>query len=148
LAKARRTGAPVPDLFSRDAFEAFVRTLPAVTLVRQWGDASVAKVGGKIFAMFGGGVGDDPAALSFKCSDLAFEMLPGLAGVRPAPYLARAKWVAVAEGSELSDAELVAYITEAHRIIAGKLTRRVRSELGLEPFTAARETLSGRHRPG
>ena len=38
----------------RDGFEAFVLALPAVTLVHQWGDASVAKVGGKIFALLSG----------------------------------------------------------------------------------------------
>ncbi|MDR3471646.1 MAG: MmcQ/YjbR family DNA-binding protein [Devosia sp.] len=126
-----RTAGRVPDLFEREAFEAFVLRLPATALVHQWGDTAVGKVGGKIFALHGGGVAGDPAALSFKCSDLAFEMLPELLGVRPAPYLARAKWVAVAEGSALSRAELVAYVTEAHRLVAARLPRRLRAELGL-----------------
>jgi len=69
---------------SGPAFEAFVLALPAATLVRQWGDSSVGKVGGKIFAIFGDAAGD--GALSFKCSDLAFQMLPELEGIRPAPY--------------------------------------------------------------
>lgn len=122
--------ARAPNLFERDAFEAFVLALPAATLVRQWGDASVGKVGGRIFAIFGGGV-SGPAAVSFKCSDLAFEMLPELAGVRPAPYLARAKWVAVAERSALTPADVAAYIAEAHRLIAARLPRRLRRELDL-----------------
>jgi predicted DNA-binding protein (MmcQ/YjbR family) len=120
-----------PNLFERRAFEAFVLGLPAATVVHQWGDAAVAKVGGKIFALHGGGAAGDPAALSFKCSDMAFEMLPELAGVRPAPYLARAKWVAVAEDSALSLGEVAAYIAEAHRLVAARLPRRVRAELGL-----------------
>jgi len=129
----------VPDLLDREAFEAFVLALPAAVLVHQWGDASVAKVGGKIFAVLGGAVGGEGGGLSFKCADLAFEMLPELKGVAPAPYLARAKWVAVAPGSDLSAAEIVAYVTEAHRIVAGKLTRRIRAELGLEAVTARRD---------
>lgn len=125
-----------PDLFERAAFEAFVLALPAATLVRQWGDSSVGKVGGKIFAMFGDAAGG--AGLSFKCSDLAFAVLPELAGVRPAPYLARAKWVAVEAGGELTGAELVAYVTEAHRLVSAKLTRRAQAELGLAPAAKAR----------
>ncbi len=61
------TGGAVPRLFERAGFEAFVLGLPAATLVRQWGDASVGKVGGKIFAIFGGGISGDAAVLSFKC---------------------------------------------------------------------------------
>ncbi len=125
-----------PNLFRRPGFEAFVLALPATTLVRQWGDASVAKVGGRIYAILAGGVGGEPAGLSFKCSDLAFEMLPEVDGVRPAPYLARAKWVAVGEGAALSGREIAAYVTEAHRLIALRLPRRLRAELGLDGLTA------------
>ncbi|MEO8882313.1 MAG: MmcQ/YjbR family DNA-binding protein [Devosia sp.] len=134
-----------PNLFERAAFEAFVLTLPAATLVRQWGDSSVGKVGGKIFAVFGDAAGG--AGLSFKCSDLAFAMLPELQGIRPAPYLARAKWVAVEAGCELSGAELTAYVREAHRLVSAKLTRRLQAELGLAPAaTAPREKPSARRR--
>ena len=74
---------------------------------------------------------DGEPGLSFKCSDLAFEMLPELEHVRPAPYLGRAKWVQVLAGAPLNDGELRAYVGEAHRIVAGKLTRAARMELGL-----------------
>jgi len=125
------------NLFERAGFEAFVLALPATTLVHQWGDASVGKVGGKIFALFGVGVTGSTAAISFKCSDMAFEMLPELDGVRPAPYLARAKWVVAEAGSPLSPAEIAGYVREAHRLVAAKLTRRLKAELGLEAVIAA-----------
>jgi predicted DNA-binding protein (MmcQ/YjbR family) len=128
--------AAAPDLFERPAFEAFVRALPATVLVRQWGDASVGKVGGKIFAILGLGPAAGQASLSFKCSDLSFQLLPELTGVRPAPYLARAGWVAVGRGSALRPAELAAYVAEAHRLVAARLPRRVRTELGLELLAA------------
>ena len=132
---ARRAGAA--NLFEREGFEAFVRALPATSLVRQWGDASVGKVGGKIFAIWGGGITGDAAALSFKCSDLAFAMLPELTGMRPAPYLARAKWVAASADCTLSPAEVAAYVREAHRLVAARLTRKARAALGLEAVIAA-----------
>ena len=134
---ARKAGR-APNLFRRGTFEAFVLGLKGTTLVYQWGDAAVAKVGGKIFAIQGGGVSGDPGGLSFKCSELAFEMLPEVAGVRPAPYLARAKWVAVAEGAALSPTEISGYLTEAHRLVAMRLPRRLKAELDLIELTAPR----------
>ena len=124
--------AAASDLLTRAGFEAFALSLPGVTIVHQWGDASVAKLGGKIFALLSGWATNGEPGLSFKCSDLAFEMLPELVHVRPTPYLGRAKWVQVTPGAPLDDAELRAYVREAHRIVAGKLTKKARAELGLQ----------------
>jgi predicted DNA-binding protein (MmcQ/YjbR family) len=119
-----------PDLFSRDGFEGFVAGLPAVELVRQWGEASVGKVGGKIFAVLSG-AGSEAAGLSFKCSDMAFHLLPQIEGIGPAPYLARAKWVRATPRAALSADEIAAYLVEAHRLVASRLPRRLQAELGL-----------------
>ena len=128
----------MPGLFERDGFEAFVLSLPATVLVRQWGDASVGKVGGKIFAIFGlGGDGLAPR-ISFKCTDMAFELLPELDDAEPAPYLARAKWVAVGPKVPLSEDELDAYLREAHRLVAAKLPGRIKTELALTDYLATR----------
>lgn len=116
-----------PTIMTRTGFEAFVLTLPKATLVRQWRDDSVAKVGGKIFAL----LDHDPGEVWLKVSDMAYELLTDLDGVRPAPYFARAGWVAIAAGSPLTGDEVEAYVREAHRIIAGKLSRKIRAELGL-----------------
>ncbi len=120
------------NFFDRDEFEAFILKLPAVTLVHQWGNASVGKVGGKIFALFSIWNEDDVWHVSFKCSDLSFDMLTNLEGVTKAKYLARAKWVDVSPQSELSAHDIGAYIVEAHRLIAAKLTKAKKQELGLD----------------
>ena len=116
-----------PPIMRREGFEAFVLGLPATTLVRQWRDDSVAKVGGKIFAL----LDRDPGEVWLKVSDMAYELLTELPGVRPAPYFARAGWVAISVDSPLSGEEVEAYVREAHRIIAGKLSKKMRAELGL-----------------
>jgi predicted DNA-binding protein (MmcQ/YjbR family) len=64
-------------------------------------------------------------------------MLVELPGARPAPYFARASWVAIAPGAPLSEDEVRAYIAEAHRLIASRLTRKARAEFGLEAIIAA-----------
>lgn len=129
--------ATIADIMSRTGFEAFAQSLPGVVLAHQWGDASVAKVGGKIFAVLSGWGTEDGPGLSFKCSEMSYAMLPSLAQVRPAPYLARAKWVQVRPGAELTSDELCAYVTQAHRLVVAGLTRRARAELGLDDLTAA-----------
>ncbi|MES0883118.1 MmcQ/YjbR family DNA-binding protein [Roseibium sp. SCP14] len=116
---------------TRDEFDAFCKKLTATTHVIQWGNASVWKVGGKIFAICSGwGEGDFPR-FSFKCSDISYSLLTQQEGLIPAPYLARAKWVQMEEEGALSDDDLKAYIEAAHKIIAAKLTKKTQKELGL-----------------
>ncbi|UTW58209.1 MmcQ/YjbR family DNA-binding protein [Kordiimonas sp. SCSIO 12603] len=116
---------------TRDEFDAFCASLKATTNVIQWGDSSVWKVGGKIFAIAGIWGEGAHTKVSFKCSELSYQILCELEGVVPAPYLARAKWVQVQEDGALSDDDIKSYIEEAHEIIAGKLTKKLRTELGL-----------------
>lgn len=118
-------------IFERETFEKFIFSLKGVEIVHQWGDASVGKVGGKIFAIFSVWGEGEKWKIGFKCSDLSFQMLPELEGVFPAPYLARAKWVQVLPNSELGEDDIKAYIVEAHRLIASKLTQMAKAELGL-----------------
>ena len=110
-----------------DQIEAHCLSLPAATLSIQWGGTHVFKVGGKLFAMSEGEVWG-PA---FKASDMAFELLCEQGLARPAPYLQRAKWLQVTHAASFADDELAAYLSQAHAIVAAKLPRKRRVELGL-----------------
>ena len=114
-------------IMHRPEFEAYVLSLPAATLVRQWRDDSVAKVGGKIFCLRDRA----PGAVWLKVSARPYDLRIEMDGIRPAPYFARAGWVAVSGRSALSDEDLRAYIAEAHRLVASRLSRKRRLELGL-----------------
>ncbi len=109
-----------------EAVDAFCRSLPGATFQIQWETDQVYKVGGKMFAVLG-----PTGTLSFKVNDVAFEMLAETGEAKPAPYLARAKWVLLDDPSRMPDDDLKAYLREAHAIIAAKLTRKLRAELGL-----------------
>ena len=109
------------------AFEAACRALPGVTMDVQWGDDHVFKVGGRMFAVFAPSNG----AFSFKASDIAFEVLTQEGPGKPAPYLARAKWVWFADLSAQDEAEVEGWLRSAHGLIAAKLTRKLRQELGI-----------------
>jgi predicted DNA-binding protein (MmcQ/YjbR family) len=111
----------------RERVRRICEALPATTIDHPFGDDHDAyKVGGKMYAIVGG-MGD----CSFKVSEIAYEVLTGEGRARPAPYLARAKWVQVADEHGWDDEELSAHLAQAHAIIAGKLTRKARKELGL-----------------
>jgi predicted DNA-binding protein (MmcQ/YjbR family) len=119
-------------LLTRKGFEQFVATLPGVTLHEQW-DSLVAKVGGKVFAL----VGDRGGNVVFKVSEIAFEGLTLLDGIGQAPYFAKGQWVHVEKGADIPQSDLEAYLRESHRIIATKLTRKARGELGLDDVAPA-----------
>jgi predicted DNA-binding protein (MmcQ/YjbR family) len=114
-----------------EALEAYCLNLPGTTMVVQWGGTSVFKVGGKIFALANGLVERREAGFMFKASEMAYELLIEQGIARPAPYLARAKWVLLTDNDALPDAELAAYLSQAHALIAAKLTRAARRELGI-----------------
>ena len=113
-----------------EAFDAWVRTLPGVEMDIKWGADRTYCIGAKVF-VFAGGLGDDNPRLMFKASDLAFEMLVESGAGAPAPYLGRAKWVVMTGPDSLSDAEIKAYVAQSHALIASKLTKKRRTELGI-----------------
>lgn len=117
-----------------EGYNTFCAALPATHTVVQWGGAHVWKLGDKVFAI---ARTDDGTALSvtFKCSWASFEILKQQPGLRPAPYLASRgmSWIQRQTDEAMPDEALQDYLRESHRLVAAKLTRRVRAELGLTP---------------
>lgn len=114
-----------------DDYNSFCASLPAATHVVQWGGAHVWKVGGKVFAI-GGWSDGDGLAVSFKVSEMAFDILKEQPGLRPAPYLASRgmKWIQRQNDATMDDQGLRDYIGESHRLVAVKLTKAMRKQLG------------------
>ena len=110
--------------------DAFCRTLPAATRTVQWEGVVVFKVGGKMFCLIAP-PGHSVGRVCFKCPPEHYEALSHAEGFRPAPYLARAKWVALDDPKFLTPAELKAYLKRAHGVIASALPKRKQAELGL-----------------
>ena len=114
------------------AFDRYCRSLPAAAYVNQWGGSHVYKVGGKLFAIAAAFGPDADLAYTFKTSDMSYALLIEQGLARPAPYLARAKWVQLTSHDALPDVELKAYILQAHDLIVARLTRALRQRLGLD----------------
>lgn len=116
---------------TRDEFNAFCAGLKGATHVVQWGGADVWKIGGKVFAICGWNDGRD--AFTFKASDIAFEVLGDMPGIRPAPYLASRglKWLQQFAKPGLPDDELQRHIVLSYDMVTAKLSKRKRAELGV-----------------
>ena len=117
---------------------------PGATEQIQWGADAVFKVGGRMFAVACTDFAQYPDAnvCSFKCDDEGFAELCEREGVIPAPYLARAKWVALADWSALSDREIGARVAAAYAIVRAGLTKKLQATLGgtAAASTARRQT--------
>lgn len=115
-----------------EEYNEFCGGLPATTYVMQWGGSHVWKVGGKVFAI--GGWNDGKASgITFKVSDIGYEVLREQPGLRPAPYLASRgmKWIQHYSEPGLSVDELKEYLVLSHKIVSLGLSKKKQKELGL-----------------
>jgi predicted DNA-binding protein (MmcQ/YjbR family) len=117
---------------TEEEFNDFCRGLPAATYVCQWGGSHVWKVGGKVFAI--GGQEGGELRVTFKASEIAYEVLQDQPGLRPAPYLASRglKWIQHFARPGLSDDDLRDHIRQSHALVVRGLTKATRTELGLD----------------
>lgn len=104
-------------------------SLPHSTETVQWGNNLVFKIGGKMYAVTSLEPGD--VALSFKCTPEEFAELIEQPGLIPAPYLARAHWVALERFDALPRRDLERLLRQAYSLVAAKLSKKMRVELGL-----------------
>jgi len=102
-------------------------SFPQTTEQIQWGDDLVFKVAGKIHAI----TVLRPAKtwLTFKASPEKFAELIERPGIIPAPYLARAKWVALETKDALSTDELALLLRESYDMVVARLPRKTRETL-------------------
>src|SRR6266853_76797 len=102
-------------------------SFPQTTETVQWGYDLVFKVGGKMFAVTP--LEPAPVCLSFKCTPEDFAELIERPGIIPAPYLARAQWVALEQSDALPRAELKRLLQSAYDVVVSKLPKSKRPAL-------------------
>jgi predicted DNA-binding protein (MmcQ/YjbR family) len=102
-------------------------SFPGATEQIQWGDDLLFKVGGKMFAV----APLEPAKIwiSLKASPENFAELTERPGILPAPYLARAKWIALESHDALPDAEIAQLLRESYELVLAKLPKQMRESI-------------------
>jgi predicted DNA-binding protein (MmcQ/YjbR family) len=110
-------------------------SFPHATESLQW-EALVFKVAGKIFAI--AALEPERHVLSIKCAAEKFAEMVECPGVIPAPYLARAKWIAFESEDAVPHQQLRELIRESYDLVVAKLPRKAREELA-KPAPAPRK---------
>ena len=125
----------------------FLLSLPHVVEAEQWGGllywVGDQAVGGKTFIHVNLEAGQGHPAM-FPAGPERFAELCERDGMIPAPYLARAFWVAVERWDALRDAEWQEELTAAHALTRDKLPPKVRATLDLPKAELKRAVEAGR----
>jgi predicted DNA-binding protein (MmcQ/YjbR family) len=108
----------------------YCMSLPHATEQVQW-ESLVFKIGGKMFAI--AVLEPSEHCLSLKCSAEAFAELVERPGIVPAPYLARAHWVALESVDAVPRPELERMLREAYEMAFAKLPGKAQAELRKPP---------------
>ncbi|MBI2814932.1 MAG: MmcQ/YjbR family DNA-binding protein [Opitutae bacterium] len=113
-----------------DRLKAFVLALPHATIVKQWGETLVFKIGGKMFlivALDGGTI----EGCAFKCSPADYARLTTeVDGIIPARYnMFKSHWVQLEDPDALTEAQLKEQVRLAYDLIKAKLPRKIQATL-------------------
>lgn len=100
---------------------------PHATAQVQWGSNLVFKIGGKMFAVTATEPG--PVFLSFKCAPDDFAELTERPAIIPAPYLARAQWIALESEDALPAADTRKLLRKSYDLVFAKLPRKLQKQL-------------------
>jgi predicted DNA-binding protein (MmcQ/YjbR family) len=136
---------PVP-IMDAELLRTYLLTLPHVEETMQWGETLVywvghKAIGGKMFAV--ANLTANSRVLSFATTPERFAELVEIEGVFPAPYLARAHWVAIEQWDTFPTPELKSLLRDARSLVESKLPKRTRDILAL-PATQRRKLIAER----
>ena len=111
----------------------FCRSLPHTVEDIKWGKDLVFSIeGGKMFCVFGieeEGDEDGFTGMSFKVDDHRFLEMTDRPQFVPAPYMARAKWVALVDTKGITVKELKDLVRRSHELYFEKLPKKQQRSL-------------------
>jgi predicted DNA-binding protein (MmcQ/YjbR family) len=109
--------------------QAICKKLKAVTEDVKWGNDLVFSVGGKMFCVVG--LEQAPPTASFKVKDEEFDEMCSRDGFKPAPYVAKYKWVWMDNINRLNKKEWEQFTRQSYNLVKAKLPQKVRKQLDL-----------------
>lgn len=112
-----------------EELQAICKALPKVTEDIKWQNDLCFCIGGKMFCVIG--LNQSPTSASFKVTDEEFEEMSTRPGLKPAPYVAKYKWVFVEDITTLSAKEWQHYTQQSYALVSQKLAPKIKRELGL-----------------
>ena len=106
------------------------KSLPGITEDIKWEHDLVFSIGGKMFCVVG--LDQVPTTASFKVKDEEFEEMCNRPGFKPAPYVAKYKWVWIDYIKKMSKSDWKKYIKQSYDLVKQKLPAKTKKQLGIE----------------
>jgi len=110
-----------------EVLQKICKQLPSVKEDIKWGHDLAFSVGGKMFCVIA--LEETPVSACFKVRDEEFEDMCHWPGVKPAPYVARYKWVLVEDISKMKTSDWKFYLKQSYDLVKSKLNKKVRANL-------------------
>jgi predicted DNA-binding protein (MmcQ/YjbR family) len=107
--------------------QAICRSLPGVTEDIKWGNDLVFSIGGKMFCVVG--LEQSPTTASFKVRDEEFEEMCNRPGFKPAPYVAKYKWVWMEDINKIKKTEWKHFARQSYELVKEKLSAKLKKQL-------------------
>jgi predicted DNA-binding protein (MmcQ/YjbR family) len=101
--------------------------LKGVTEDIKWGHDLVFSVGGKMFCVLG--LDQQPTSASFKITEEEFDEMVARPGFKPAPYMAKHKWVWLQDIRLLKNREWKSYLSQSYQLVKAKLPANTRKAI-------------------
>ncbi len=105
-----------------EAIQKICKSFPDVTEDIKWGDHLCFNTGGKMFLITSPDL--SPITASFKTSEEKFIELTEREGFKPAPYLAKHKWVFVDDISRMSSRQWKELLELSYTLVKAKQKRK------------------------
>lgn len=112
-----------------EALRQLCHSFPFTTEDLKWGHDLCFCVGEKMYLVLG--PDEFPVSASFKVKEEAFEEISNRYGFKPAPYLARYKWVHLSDIGLISKEEWQHFAKQSYDLVCQKLSAKIKRELGM-----------------
>jgi predicted DNA-binding protein (MmcQ/YjbR family) len=106
--------------------QAICRKWKGVTEDIKWGHDLVFSVGEKMFCVVG--LDQFPITASFKVTDEEFDEMSSRPGFKPAPYVAKYKWVWIDDVRKMKKSEWAKYLGQSYELVKAKLPAKLRKQ--------------------
>ena len=101
--------------------------MTGVTEDIKWGNDYVFSIGAKMFCVVG--LNESPTSASFKVRDEEFEEMCDRPGFKPAPYVAKYKWVWIEDIEKMKKADWKKYLQQSYELVKAKLPAKLKKQL-------------------
>lgn len=110
-----------------ESIQHICKGFPGVTEDIKWENHLCFCVAGKMFLLLG--LDETPTTASFKVSDEEFDEISSREGFKPAPYMAKNKWVKVDNINRMSNQEWQQRTKDSYEIVRAKLPKKIQTLL-------------------